>query len=327
MLASAMSSLGHLYNTYCARYVPATEPLRTVVHAAAGAAIVYATVWVVSKVWSAVGAASKASNAAKRRAAQQKDVVYVFGFPYMKGQQFSMPVGKLIAFLQLHKIKYEYVPTQNGAAISDTERLPCIELNGKQYCDSKFIIEHLEKAFPQCAANFTPRQQSMANFFYNWTQVFFQHVYRSTWVDSQDIVASKFAEATGYPAFMINLLFLNATRKNVINMLNAVGQGDLTDEQYLQQFDEDLTAIEEYLSTNHFLVTEDRPSKVDCYVAPMLAYVSRTYGEALKHFRPFAHAAGSPVIKAYLERVEEHLGCKLMRDPAEKAEAKKSKDE
>jgi glutathione S-transferase len=259
--------------------------------------------FVVRKVASVIGAARAAAAVKARHAAQQKGVVYVFGFPpHPTLGQLGAPSVKIETFLKLNKIKYEYVPTMD-TSISPTERLPMIELDGVTVADSTYAIEYLIEKF-NIAETLSPEQSAkgvaMRRILEDSARL---SLYRFQMVDNMEVTVNRFTVMLPkVPRFVLALFMKKTFRKNLITMLNLHGHGDLTDEQYQQEFLADIKTIEQLLSQSQFAVA-DVPTRYDASVYGWLVPM-RAPDLPVGQCPALAYAASSAVISSYMARVE-----------------------
>ena len=198
------------------------------------------------------------------RAAMKQDVVYLYMFPpWEHGLSVSSPCVKVLAFMRLAQIPYEAIYTMD-ASNSPSGRLPYIVLNGEATCESTFIIERLKKHFKvdpdswlspeQCARGLAARRLLEDNM--NWCEERFMVV------DNAECMFRTFAKDLHAPKILVKIMF-RRVRKNIINVLNTQGTGDLTNEQYHAMWLQDIVAFETLLGTKKFLLG-DKPTSYDC---------------------------------------------------------------
>lgn len=289
-------------------YLPKSEPLRALTTSAVIGASIFATVKIAMSIKGCITSAKRSSDAKKRRAAQKKGIVYLFGFPKSKdGQQLSTPVDRVESYLKLKNIPYEFVGTMDSA-VSDTERLPCVELNGVQYTDSKFIIDELEAQFnkvdPVPASADVDRENTATHFAILAVQDACRVAhYRHCMIESPEYSVKLFTENLGFPEFMVRQFIMKA-RKRLIETYNNMGHGDLTVEMFNVNFLEDIKSLEYFVAKNggsgKFILGGDVPTKIDCLIAPWIKTFRRP--ECLIASVPaYAFLCASPVFKEYLE--------------------------
>lgn len=287
------------------KYLPKSEPLRSIATTAVIGVAALVTAKITFRIVDAVKSVKRSAAATKRLAAQKKDTVYIFGFPKTKsGEQFSTPCDRVEMYCKLMKIPYECVATMD-TSISNTERLPCIELNGEQINDSKFIIDHLEAHFDKAPKDRTREDESTITALLSLVEDIRWHHYRAVMIDHPDYTIDVYASFIGYPRFVVEK-YVRSMRKSLIKTYNQAGNGDLSDVQYNQQFLEDLKALEWFLSKNgsgKFILGGDSVTKADCLIAPSVKNVCRP--EKLAPLVPaYAFACSSATFKDYLDRVE-----------------------
>ena len=244
----------------------------------------------------------KASQARQSLASLEQGVVHVFLFPrWTKGPNFSSPCLKLETFLRIAKIPYIAHLSMDAISLSPTERLPFISYNGELVADSEFIIQYLTKKFDvKLDSSLSPEQHAQGlqvrrqvESFVSWG------MYRSLWVDNAKVMAKLIIESMGAPALLVNWILMPQFRKGTIKMLNTVGHGDLTNEQYKSEFLRDLRALELQLSKKAFLLTDDSPTSYDCAVYNYLSIISAVDMST----EAFAFVRNSRPIQEYVARM------------------------
>lgn len=211
----------------------------------------------------------------------EKDVVYVYGISRTSKMcgvlQLSPFVLKLETFLRMTNIKYKYVTTMQP---SSKKQIPWIELNGKPYADSTFIIKTLSNYFKvDTEKHLTAEQrgvsvafQEMMDNYFVWTYVHYRYVTEiNTFLEM--FVKGIFNNQPPFPMnvlprFMISSLIRRAVDKK----LYAHGIGRHTAEEIAQIGVEEIHAISNVLGTKQFLMGEE-PSMVDCWMFGHLTQV------------------------------------------------------
>ena len=76
----------------------------------------------------------------------EENVVYLYQFPFNKNGMNPSPFAwKVEIYLKSNKIPHEIIPSFTNR--SEHGLIPFIELNGKQYADSQYILLLLEEHF------------------------------------------------------------------------------------------------------------------------------------------------------------------------------------
>jgi glutathione S-transferase len=205
---------------------------------------------------------------------------------------------------------------------SDTERLPFIEYQGRQITDSRFIIDFLEKEFPNNNSNapLTRAQEVQLQLLLNTCETLkFAH-YRASIVDfpeySVELFAQVLQQKSGLAKFLLRRALMHFIRPDLIDWLNKCGFGDLTDEQYRQNFERDLQCLDFVLTKNvseetPFILGTERMTKADCLIAPYIRSAVRTASrspELCKLVPAYAFAASRSSFERYLKKVDAECG-------------------
>lgn len=240
-----------------------------------------------------------------RRAAQQRDVVYLHVFPRLVSDNLhnSAPCLKVESFLRMYKVPYEVLYGMNNAD-SPTERLPFIELNGVAVAESAFIIEHVAAHFKLDIKPASSEAAGKTTMLRRLTEDSLRlHYYRHLMVDNWRKLVPTYAKLTGLPVCVMSLIYTKTMRPRLIATLNLHGQGDLTDAQYHAEFLADVKAIESQLTTQKFAVSDEKPTVADCSVFAWLQNVVWCARQGIA-CPAVDYAAHSSVINAYLGRME-----------------------
>jgi len=322
---AAVAALG----AAAAGYVPCVdgECLRSGLRAAASNAWVQAAV--------AVGLsllALRALNAKRKKAAFLRKVkednakgrVYIY-VPISRTNSlvgkglthFNPNTVKIEAFLRLHKIPYEFVVDGDAPSMSPTGTVPMVAVDGELVGDSEVVMEFLARRFNKPLYEDDKQLQGAT------TQALVAGLRRMTewhlipqWarfflVDhAKTVVVPMFAETTGYPEFMVNLLVSKTFRPATIERLNKSSLGWQSDARCQEEFLRDLKALEALLRENGeaFLLTADQPTAADCLIFPQIAVFVAVGGlPAAQDSLAMRYASESPVLTAYVKRVAARL--------------------
>lgn len=225
------------------------------------------------RIGKALLSAHSKSRFAKEVAKQKKNVVYLYGFPRLAALRTPIigPTAcKVETFLRLAKVPYVFVGTQDYSN-SPTERLPFIALNGQLTAESYFIMERVTKEFQVTLDDFLAAEDhAKGNAIRRIIDDSIRlHHYRHQTVNHPEQVAQIFSKAMGAPLFIAKF-FVRSLRSNMIDLLNKHGQGDLTEEQFRQEWMRDISSLEVFLGDKPFFFG-DRPSSYDCAAYGYLA--------------------------------------------------------
>jgi glutathione S-transferase len=221
-------------------------------------------------------AARKYSKFRAEIKAMPKGVVYLYAMvPRLtKGApHIGFNIIKIEAYLRANKIPYEFHFTMDSAALSPTETVPFIALDGKLVGESQFCIDAIKKRFG------IPEDEGLsASQYAIHTAVrrildlsVYAHNSRTTMVDNAPVMkkfmVETFAPAAGIPGFVVAMMF-GQFRKASILKLNTSGLGWLSDEQYQIEYSRDVKALSAFVADakarGHDYLFGNKPSSVDC---------------------------------------------------------------
>lgn len=262
-------------------------------------AAVVGTVVIGKLIQAAASAIKKRRNAAEV-AQLEKDVVHIFVFPrWSKGPNFSTPCLRLEAFLRLAKLPYRVHFTM-ATEKSPTERLPYAVYNGTAIADSEFIAQFLKKEFAlEVDAHLTPKDHAIGLATKRLAEGSLQFgSSRIMMVNNALFVAQLYSQELNLPLFVAKF-FVRGMRKSYINLLNTVGHGDLTEEQFKGELIRDYKALEALIGDKPFLLG-DRATSYDCSL-----YANLQFYLALGLNEPeFDYLRNSAVLTAYVRRLD-----------------------
>ena len=254
-------------------------------------------------VWDAVRQQRHASKEAARKAKYNAPgVVYLYQFPR------SERLGSLSTFctivetyLRLTGTKHEVVDVVD-ASMSPTGRLPYIELDGKGTADSEFIMERLARDLGHRAVPAGHVDQAVSTMLVRTLNHSIRlHMARHLWVDNTGAMRAEFTSAGkpfGTPALVVSLLCRKA-RQSSISLLNAEGQGDLSDVEYHAKYLADVRAVEGALEG----FAEGKLQLSQAAIATAFTYLS--YIVVVSPDCPAVrHAKKSATIKNFLHRID-----------------------
>lgn len=185
----------------------------------------------------------------KEVARQKPGVAYLYGFPRSdKSPTMSSPVLQVETFLRIARIPYIY----NGSCdpeLSPTGHLPYIAYNGELIPEAGFIIRQLlSKAKLTTDDRLSPADHVRGTLVRRVCENSIRlHQLRYVSVDNVTFMAKRYARVTGYPVFFMGFI-LKSLRKKTLQMLNLHGHGDLSQAEYLEEFDKDIVALESLLT-------------------------------------------------------------------------------
>ena len=247
---------------------------------------------------------------------QKKGVVHLYAMPRLFAgvPQLGGHVTKVEAFCRIHKLPYEFHAISNAMALSPTETMPFIALNGELVGESQFCVDAIIKHFGLPAdEGLTPEQTAIAVMLRRMLEWSFgKHQYRTTAVDNPHVLRAmfaKFAPILGLPSFVVGFA-ANGMRKNVIKSLNASGLGWLSDERYVLEAMRDAKAmsalVEDANRKGNKYLFGNKPTSIDGYLYGMIAGIDcfpagLTNGAALDFVR------ADPALQGFKNRFQEEF--------------------
>lgn len=190
---------------------------------------------------------------------------------------------------------------------SPRSKLPFIEVNGTQLCDSRFIIQHLESIHPQpmngwmSAADHARAQplQSMLEEHLYFITLCGRWVYEDGYAVLHPVLVNYLQQA-GIPAFLAPTV-AKLIRKSVIKQSYAQGAGRLSREEHHALAMDIFSALDHALGDKPYILG-DKPCTLDCTVGAFttLGLISEFQHEVSKAFLQF------PRLQAYGRRSHEN---------------------
>lgn len=238
----------------------AGEPYRKALTVTAAAVVAVKVIRLASRVY-------KVRSQQASLDALEKNIVHLFIFPrWSRSANFSTPCLRLEAFLRLNKIPYVAHFTMDTSC-SPTERLPFIVYNGEVVADSEFAAQWLTKRFNLTInASLSEHDHAVGLAARRLVEGSWQYgTYRTINVDNSAAVVAVYAREFRIPRF-VAAYFVRSMRKGTITMLNAVGHGDLTNEQYRSEMLRDLKALEALIGNSKSYLLGNAPSSYDANV-------------------------------------------------------------
>ncbi|EPY34675.1 hypothetical protein STCU_01427 [Strigomonas culicis] len=231
--------------------------------------------------------------------ALEEDLVHLFVHPrWSHGPNFFPHCVKVEAFLRLAKIPY-MVHFTNDTSMSPNGRLPFIVHNGTVLADGEFIIQYLCEQFNVSLDDrLTPQEHARGLMVRRMVETSINYgLNRSTFVDYPKYMADMFSKEYLLPPVMASVL-VSGMRKATIRVLNAVGYGDLGQEQYETEFLRDMQSLEAFLAAGPFLFG-NAPSTYDCSVYAWL----QVAGEMGPNGAALSYLTSSKVLRDYINRM------------------------
>lgn len=233
----------------------------------------------------------------------EKDVVHIFCFPrWSRGPNISSPCFRVECFLRLARIPYKVHFTMD-ASCSPTERLPYMVYNGTVLADSEFIAKWAYDKFnSKVDSHLTPEQHAVGLATRRLVEGSLQQgSQRMNVVDHPERFVELYKTEAGVPRF-VAAFFVRKMRKQYINMLNAVGHGDLTDAQYKSEMMRDYKALEALIGDKPFLLGDEITS-YDCNI-----YAHLQVFIALNINTPeFEYLRSSKILRSFSDRMGKAL--------------------
>lgn len=196
----------------------------------------------------------------------KQDVVNLVQFPRTHTIVSPSPFAlKLETWLRMNQINYHNL-SNDFAKGSSKGQVPFIELNGRQFSDSNFIIDHLTQAFNlSMDRNLTTRERAEARAL---TVLIEESLFRClaydrsqnfSWVATEKGFLPYFS---GFKKFIAQKLMVKQIESNIKKNLIAQGYGRHTPAEIEEIAKKDISAISAFLGNKRYLFG-DKPSTVD----------------------------------------------------------------
>lgn len=236
----------------------------------------------------------------------EEGVVHVFMHRrWSHGPNFFPQCVKVETFLRLAKIPYVAHFTDD-VSISPNGRLPLVVHNKAVLAESDFILPYLTQTFKVTLDDHLSQAQHAEGFMIKRMIESSIHygLNRTIFVDFPQVLINMFSVEFNLQSIVASVLVHNM-RANTIKVLNAVGYGNLSQEQYEREFLHELQSLETLLKTEHagdgsgaFLLGP-KPTSYDCSLYAWL----QVAGEMGPHGPGLSFVATSNVLKEYVSRV------------------------
>lgn len=192
-----------------------------------------------------------------------KDVVILFQIPRTPAAPNLSPFAlKLETFLRMAKIPYQ---NEYCMQLSSKKKTPWIMYNGKEYCDSQFIIEFLNKEFEiDLSKHLKAHDKAVAHSMRKMTEEsLYWTLALSRWVYSYNDPSAKKVLPVSQCVFW--------QMKNAVKKAGYYqGYGRHTEEEVERICRQDLQALSDHIGNNMFLMG-NQPCEEDAAVFGMLA--------------------------------------------------------
>lgn len=214
----------------------------------------------------------------QKRKSYPNDVVVLHQFPSSKSKpSLSVPCLKLETWLRVSGLKYQNEYSYLDRSVQG--QLPYITLNGEEYHDSQFIIEHLSKKFNKpFTFSLSTTDQAIARGFFKLLEESFKwtmYYHRFMFGKASDI---------GMP-YIIFKLFKPRLRKAI----GVQGYGRHTAEEVYHIGKQDLEALENFLNGKNYLFGDNISNEdvvMFCFVAQLIYYDKGPLGKFVVKFCP-----------------------------------------
>jgi len=189
------------------------------------------------------------------------------------GSPLSPFVDKVQRALKLKKIEYELVGPKGPSDIkrwnSQTRKMPVLELNGERIIDSSFILDRLERDFPEPPLlSRNPATRASQRLLEDWSdEGLYWYLMALRWSEKNASASAKQISADA-PALLRPLLARFLTRQ-LGGMTRAQGMGRLPADVVLKQLGERLDDLVVLLSDRPYFFG-DQLSRADLSVGGML---------------------------------------------------------
>lgn len=229
----------------------------------------------------------------------EEDIVHVFVHPrWSHGPNFFPHCVKVETFLRLAKIPY-VVHFTNDVDMSPNGRLPFIVHNGTVLADGEFIIQYLTEQYGVSMDDkLTEQEHARGLMVRRMVETSINYgLNRTTFVDYPRYMADMFSKEYALEPVMANVL-VRGMRNATIRVLNAVGYGDLSQEQYEMEFLRDMQSLEAFLQSRPYLFGNS-PSSYDCSVYAWL----QVAGEMGPNGSALSFLTSSRTMRDYINRM------------------------
>jgi len=226
------------------------------------------------------------------------------------GPAFGLPDLSPFVLKVLYYVRAQGFPLRtvvSSSRKSPRAKLPFVEVNGSQICDSRVIIQSLESIHPQPMnawmsdadrARARPIQSMIEEHLYFIT-LCGRWVYEDGYAVLHPVLTS-YLQQTGVPAFLATTV-AKLIRKSVVKQAYAQGAGRLSREEHRALAADIFAALDHALGDKPFMLG-DRPCTLDCTVGAFttLALIDSFQHETSKAFAQF------PRLQAYARRSHEN---------------------
>lgn len=193
-------------------------------------------------------------------------VVHLFIHPrWSHGPNLFSHCVKVECFLRVAGIPYVAHFT-NDSSLSPNGRLPFIVLNGTVLGESESIVQFLSEAMRvSIDAHLTPQDHAKGLMVRRMVETSINYgLNRTTFVDYPRYMADMFSKEYALEPIMSSIL-VRGMRNATLRVLNAVGHGTLSQDQYEVEFLRDLQSLETLLGGQKCLFGST-PTTYDCSI-------------------------------------------------------------
>lgn len=239
----------------------------------------------------------------------EEDIVHVFmHHRWSHGPNFFPQCVKIETFLRVARIPY-VVHFTDDASLSPNGRLPFVLHNHTVLADGEFILQYLTETFNVSIDNhLNSTEHAQGLMMKRMVETSINYGFnRTIFVDFSKILVNMFSVEFNLQPVVATVLVRNM-RTNTINVLNAVGYGDLSQEQYELEFLRDLQSLETFLKKNStaganaengtFLFGE-APTSYDCSLYAWL----QVAGEMGPHGPGLSFLTSSKVLRGFINKM------------------------
>ncbi|XP_014671562.1 PREDICTED: failed axon connections-like isoform X1 [Priapulus caudatus] len=231
--------------------------------------------------------------------------VYVYSFPGNPKKcgvvHFSPFTLKVETWLRMNNIKYELIVTQQ---MSTKKQWPWIELNGKEYSDSNFIIKKLADHFhSDIDGKLTSEQLAVSFAFKEMMEVSFAFTYAFyRYYVAADVFWSMFSHIVPAPmSYLPACINIYMMKKYAFKTFWMAGIARHSKDEYRMIVSDQIHAISNFLGTKKFLMG-DNPTSVDAW---MFCHLSQVVYVPLDHPHREIISKECPNVQEYTNRVRD----------------------
>lgn len=238
----------------------------------------------------------------------EEDIVHLFVHRrWSHGPNFFPQCVKIETFLRVAKIPY-VVHFTDDSTLSPNARLPFIVHNAVVVSDGEFIVHYLIEAFAVTVdSHLTPTEHAKGLMMRRMVETSINYgLNRTLFVDHSKIIVNMFSVEFALQP-VVAAMIVRGMRSNTIKVLNAVGYGDFSQEQYQLEFLRDLQSLETFIKSSNSSADDEggallfgaEPTSYDCSVFAWL----QVAGEMGVHGPGLSFLSESKTLRGFVARM------------------------